>query len=169
LGQLHVAIFLQVDDAVVVGQDAGLGKAVNAFVNFAVNKTIDGDGLESVVLDDGGWDVLQCHAHVFWACHWRVQIKILDVKRHELGAGCRDDSVEEPFGRLKVGTFGGNISGVTYFVSTNSDADALGLFLMWAISDIDSRVCCPVVGGNVVVLDETKGVAASGDGYSCGW
>jgi hypothetical protein len=115
--------------------------------------------MESVVLDDGGWDVLHYHAHVFGAGHWRVQLKSLDVERHELGARCIDDTVEEQFGRLDVSTFGGNLSGVIYFVSTGSDADALGLFLLRAIGDHDSRVCCPAVGG----------IGANGDGYSCGW
>jgi hypothetical protein len=47
VGRLDVAIFLEVADEVVVGQDAGLGEAVHAFVDFAEDKTIDRDGVRS--------------------------------------------------------------------------------------------------------------------------
>jgi hypothetical protein len=94
---LDVAIFREVDDNFVVGKDAGLGEAVHVFVNFAIDKTIDGDGFESVVLDDGGGDVLHSYAHVLWSVHGRVQIKVLYVKRHAFGVGCGDDTFEEQF------------------------------------------------------------------------
>jgi hypothetical protein len=105
VGLLDVAIFLLVDNEVVVGKDTGLGEAVHAFVNFTIDKTIDREGCESLVLNYGGWDFLQSHAHVLWSCHWRVQIKVLYVKRHELGARCGYDTVEVQFGCLEVGTF----------------------------------------------------------------
>jgi hypothetical protein len=78
--QLDVAIFLEVDDEVVVCQDTGLGEAVHTLVAFAVDKTMDCDGVESVVRDDGAWNFLQCHAHVFGACHGCAQVDILYVK-----------------------------------------------------------------------------------------
>jgi hypothetical protein len=51
----------------------------------------------------------------------------LYVKRHELGAGCGEDTVEEQFGGLEVGSFGGDFAGVVDFVAADRYADALGL------------------------------------------
>jgi hypothetical protein len=94
VGRFDVAIFLQVDDEVVVGEDASLGEAFHAFVDFAVDETIHGDELESVILDDGSWDVFQCHSHVLRVCLWGVQMKIFYFDGHELGAGGGDDTVQ---------------------------------------------------------------------------
>jgi hypothetical protein len=42
VGQLDIAIFGKVEDQVIIGQDAGLWKAIHAFVDFSVDKTIFG-------------------------------------------------------------------------------------------------------------------------------
>jgi hypothetical protein len=51
VGRLDIAIILEVNNQVVGGENANLGEAVHAFVDFDVDKTIDGNELESVILE----------------------------------------------------------------------------------------------------------------------
>jgi hypothetical protein len=75
--RLDVSLLLKVDYKVVVGEDDGLGEAVHAFFDFAVDKTIDSDVFECVMFNDSSWDVFEFHSHVLRARHWRVHIKKL--------------------------------------------------------------------------------------------
>jgi hypothetical protein len=55
------------------------------------------DVTEFVEVNDVVENVRKFESHKFWALHWGVEIKILDVDGHELGIFGRNDTVEEYF------------------------------------------------------------------------
>ena len=66
--------------------------------------------------DWGGWTLLE----------------VADIKRGELGAGAREDAVENELGKFKGCCRGANVSGKGDAISSNGDAHAVGIALIWA-------------------------------------
>jgi hypothetical protein len=70
-----------------LGNDTGLWEAVHPLLYLAVDVAIGGGFVaEIVVLDDVVRHVGYAQSHVFVSGHWGIQIKILDVHRHEFCA-----------------------------------------------------------------------------------
>jgi hypothetical protein len=84
-GGLVVAVFRQTFGEKVVGELAGLGQAVHAFVDADVYVAIVGEGLEVVRIYDFLWDEDKGNAHVFGSVHGRVEVEVFYVEAHVLG------------------------------------------------------------------------------------
>ena len=71
-----------------LGDDTSLWQAVHPLLYLAVYVAIGGGFVvEIIMLDDVFWHVSDAQAHVFVSGHWGIEIKILDVQRHESCAG----------------------------------------------------------------------------------
>jgi hypothetical protein len=67
----------------IVGQDAGLGKAIAALANFEVDLTVAVTTRKLVLLNEFHWDVGDLDADIFRVGHWRVEVEILKVNGAE--------------------------------------------------------------------------------------
>ncbi len=83
--------------------DGGLWESIHAFLNGHKDISIMCNVMEYVEINDVGGYVRQFESHVFWAFHWRVEIKVFDVDGHELGIYHRDNAVEEYFDSDHIG------------------------------------------------------------------
>jgi hypothetical protein len=95
VSRLDVAILAEVEDKVVIGENSCLRETVLAFGDLEVDKSIDDEELETVVLYNGLGNIAQGNAHVFRSFHRGVEIEVLDVECHKLCGRCGDDAVEE--------------------------------------------------------------------------
>ena len=152
----------QVLDEAVVGDAAGLGKAVHAFPNFDVDVSIVDKGGEVVlghdgVGDDGDWDA---HVGVVLGLHRRVQVEILEVAGHEAGVLCGDDAVQDGLDGGEIGRFGADVAVVVDAVAADGEADAVGVAFFGAVGGNDSEVRRFDVFWHFGDRDEEHGVGA---------
>ena len=61
-----------------------------------------------------------------------MQVKVANVTRGELGAGSREDAVENNLGKFKGCCRGADVAGKGDAISSNGDARAVGIALLWA-------------------------------------
>ena len=80
-----------------------------------------------------------------------MQVEVANVKPGELGAGAREDAVENELGKFNVCCRGANFARKGDAISADGDARAVGIALLWAdlvnhfgVSDLLS-----VVGGDI--------------------
>ena len=91
-----------------------------------------------------------------------MEVEVTDVKSGELGAGAREDAVEDKLGKFKGCCRGADVARKGDAISTDGDARAVGIALLWAdlpnhfgVSDIFSAV-----GGDIFEADEEEGVGS---------
>ena len=61
-----------------------------------------------------------------------MQVEVENVKRGELGTGAREDAVENELGKFKGCCRGDNVARKGYAISSDGDARAVGIALLWA-------------------------------------
>jgi len=131
-----------------VGNDAGLGEAVHAFLNFDIDPSIIVDQVPEVVFDDDlVRDDLELEVHVFRIGHQSVEVEVGQVNAEEHGAQCADGGVDEEFGSEKVRSGGPLVAGKVNEIA-DRQASAMDLFLLWADVADDATV-----GGALVFWD----------------
>jgi hypothetical protein len=79
----------------IVGQDAGLGKAIAALANFEVDPTVAVTTRKLVLLNEFRWDVRDLDADVFRVGHWRVEVEVLEVNGAEARSFAREHTIEQ--------------------------------------------------------------------------
>ena len=68
----------------------------------------------------------------FWAVEGGLQVEVANVKRGELGAGARENAVENELGKFKECCRDADVAGKGGAISSNGDARAVGIALLWA-------------------------------------
>ena len=124
----------------VVGQNAGLGKAIHPFANFNVHTLGLGvhQVLQVVLVNDFLWNDVQGNAHKqLKSFHWGAQVKVFDVNAHESGIGSGDHTVEKDFGCGEVRGSGADTEWV--IDASHGKPSALYLFLLW--SQLTHKAC----------------------------
>ncbi len=95
---LPVPRLLEVFGEEVLGNDAGLGKAVHPTLYFTEDVAICVDLVaESISLDDILGKQFKFHLEVLVAVHGSHEVEVFDVNCHELGIGGGNDAVEHEF------------------------------------------------------------------------
>ena len=61
-----------------------------------------------------------------------MEIEVANIKCGELGAGTRKDAVENELGKFKGCCRGADVTGKGDAISSNGDARAVGIDLLWA-------------------------------------
>ena len=73
--------------------------------------------------------------HEFWACHWGVEVEILQIDGEVACTLCGDDTVEMNFDHDHVNGGGTTIPGVSDAIAANGEASAIGISLLRMIVD----------------------------------
>jgi len=120
-----------------------LWEAAHPFLNFDVDKSIGGGLVGEVVHGDELFrEVLDLHAHVFWACHWCHEVEIFEVNGAVACTLGRDDSVEVEFDRDHVNggrpTVSWKVDSVTAYYG---EMCVIGVILFGAIVDTHTPIC----------------------------
>ena len=91
-----------------------------------------------------------------------MQVEVSNVKRGELGAGAREDAVEKKLSNFKGCCRGSGVARKGDVISSDGDACAVGIALLWAdlanhfgVSDL-----CSAVGWDIFEADEEDGVGS---------
>ena len=145
-----------------MGGFSGLWKALDTVTNIEVDPTIAGFVGKAVFLDKFVGDVGEVDAGVFKAVERGIDVKVADVKAGKAGAKTRENTVKDEFGKLKGSGWRANIARIANAISTDGEASAIGLVLVWldfthtfGVGDFFVAVT-----GDVVVCDDEEGVDA---------
>ena len=103
VGSGDVAVGAEVLGKALIGEDAGLRKAVHAFADFGHDVVVVDEGSQLVLLHDVRWDIFDRDADVFVLCHWCAEVEVFYVNGHVFCVGCGDDTVDEEFDGSEVG------------------------------------------------------------------
>jgi hypothetical protein len=95
-----------------------------------VNKTVFGFRAEIILLNDVGRDDLERDAHIFVSVEWRSEVEQFEICGEVPGVGGANDAVPENFGDDQVSGASGEFTGVIDEVTTNGDADSIGVFFL---------------------------------------
>ena len=136
--------------------------SVNAAPNFEVDPAVVGVFERVVLLYEFVSDVAEFDSDVLWAVKRGEEVEVADVEGGKLGAGTREESVEDEFGEFKGSSWGSDISGKANAVAADGDARAVGILFFGAdfanhfgVSDFFAAA-----GGDIFEADEEEGVGA---------
>ena len=97
-----------------------------------------------------------------------MQVEVVNIKRGEIGAGAREDTVENKLGKFKGCCRGANVAGKGDAISSDGDARAVGIALLWAdlanhfgVSDF-----CSAIVWDIFEADDEEGVRSL-DSLAC--
>jgi hypothetical protein len=82
-------------DELIIGQAAGLWKAVHTTSNFDVDKIVVNERGATVLIDDALWDHVNRDTHVFIAFHRRPKVEILEVGGHVSSIWSGESAVDQ--------------------------------------------------------------------------
>ena len=145
----------------VIGKFPGSFEAVDSFIDFEVHPSIAHVCSEIVLIDEFLRDNIEFDADVLRAIERCAKVEVGDVKCGEVGIGCGEDAVEEQFDQLKGSCFGAGVTWVTDAVTTNHDACAIRIRLLWVhftdnmgVGDVGASLLW-----DFVVVDGAEGVS----------
>ncbi len=146
----------------IVGQDAGLGKAIAALTNFEVDPAIAVTTHKLVLLNEFHWDVGDLDADIFWVGHWCVEVEVLEVNGAEARSFAREHTIEEQLEEFKGRSVGANVPREADVIASNGDASAIWIVFIRPNLTHDHGVAdfCSFVGWYVMIVNDKKGVGA---------
>ena len=91
-----------------------------------------------------------------------MQVEVANVKRGELGAGAREDAVEDELGKFKGCCRGADVAGKGDAISDDGDARAVEIALLWTdlANHFGESDFFSAVGGDIFEADEEEGVGS---------
>jgi hypothetical protein len=95
--------------------------------------------------------------------HWHHEVEIFYVNCHELGVGCRDDTVEHQLDREEICCGRATVIRAVDKISAHHDTGAVGVLLFRSVVANNSTICdvlAPVMGDHVF--------GHEGNRFSCG-
>ena len=138
----------------VVGENAGLRKAVHAFANLDHYHVVVDEVGKCILLHDVVGNILHGDPHVFVLFHGCAEIEVLDVDGHVASAGSGDDTVEMEFDGGEIGGGSRDFAVVDDLVAADGKSDAVHVgFVGFECSD-DAKVRRDAIIWFVSVLDE---------------
>ena len=96
---------------------------------------------EFVLWDDFIWDVSDVDVDVFRLLEWGYKVEVWYVYRHESGAFCGYDAVEEDFGYQHISRGCGYFAWVVYLVCADCESHRVLLFFLWSHAADELPVC----------------------------
>jgi hypothetical protein len=146
----------------IVGQDAGLGKAIAALENFEVDPTVAVTTRKLVLLNEFRWDVEDLDADIFRVGHWRFKVEVLEVNGAEVCSFAREHTIEQQLEEFKGRSVGANIPQVTDAIASNGDVSMIRIVFIrphlthyHGVADFPS-----FVGRDVLIIDDKESVSA---------
>ena len=118
-----------------------MGKTIHPLANLDVDQAIRSDNVAKVVMDDDfvGDDV-EMEMHVLGVAHGSVEVEIGKVDAQKLGPRGTDGGIDELFGRGEIGHWCALVSWIVNPIATNSESDAMLLFLLWLVIAANASV-----------------------------
>ncbi len=101
------------------------------------------------MLDDVLWEKGERYLHAFIPIEWHVKVNVLDVGAGKTCPLCADCSVPKKFRGNHVSGACGELKRIIDQVTTNSDANAVRVFLLWTMIDDNSTIRDCQVGRDV--------------------
>ncbi len=146
----------------VVGQNAGLGKAIAAAANFKVDPTIAVSTRTLVLFNEFCWDVCDFDADKLRIGHWGIEVEVLEVDGAESRAFAREDTVEQQLEEFKGRGVGAYISRVTDTSASDGDAGAIRIIFIRSHFTHYHGVAkfLLFVSGDVMIVDDKEGASA---------
>ncbi len=80
------------------------------------------------------------HAKILVACHWCLQVEILDVDGHETCVWCGNDAVEQYFDCEEICCWGSAVARVVDEISSHGDSCVVFVFLSFTADTDNSPV-----------------------------
>ena len=155
-----IAVGGEVGNEALVGEDAGLGQAVHAFLDLDEYISIVYLVVQVVLLHDDVGYVLHRYSHIFEAIHRSIEVEVFDVGGEDARSGVGNDAVEKEFDCGEVGGGGGDFSFVIDAVAANSEANALFFGLVGAVAGDDLEIGGSASAGHFMRMDEVHGFGA---------
>ncbi len=97
------------------------------------------------------------HAHEFRACHWGVEVEILQIDGAVACTLCGDNAVEMNFDCDNVDCGGTAIPGISDVIAANGEVSAIGIGLLRTIVDAHMPVCDIFASVDRDVISSNKG------------
>jgi hypothetical protein len=146
----------------VVGQNAGLEKAIAAAANFEVDPTVAVSTRKCVLFNEFCWNVCDFDADILRIGHWGIKVEVLEVNGAESCAIAREDTVEQQLKEFKGCGVGAYISRVTDMTASDGDAGAIRIVFIMShfthyhgVADFLS-----FVSGDVMIVNDKESVSA---------
>ncbi len=146
----------------IVCQNAGLGKAIAAAVNFEVDPTFAVSTRKLVLVNEFCWDVCDFDVDILRIGHWGIEVEVLEVDGAESRAFAREETVEQQLEEFKGRGVGAGISRVTNTTASNDDAGTIRIVFIRShfthyhgVADFLS-----FVSGDVMIVNDKEGVSA---------
>ncbi len=159
---LVVAFSKKAGSEEIVGQNASLGKAIAASVNFEVDPTVAVPTRKLVFFNKFGRDVCDFDADTLRIGQWGIKVEVLEVNGAESSAFAREDTVEQQLEEFKGCSVGADISWVTN--TTTSDGDAGTIRIVFIRSNFTHyhgvADFLSFVSRDVMIVNEKEGVSA---------
>ncbi len=157
-----VAFGKEVRSEDIVGQDAGLGKAIAALANFEVDPTVTVTTRKLVLLKEFRWDVGDLDADIFRVGHWYVEVEVLEVNGAEGRSFAREHTIEQQLEEFKGCSVGANVPREADAIVSDGHASAIRIVFIrphltnnHGVADFFS-----FVGWHVMIINDKEGVGA---------
>jgi hypothetical protein len=146
----------------IVGQNAGLGKAIAAAADFKVDPTAAVSTRKLVFLNDFCWDVCDFDVDILRIGHWGIEVEVLEVDGAESRAFAREYTVEQQLEEFKGCGVGANISQVKDTTASNGDAGMIRIVFIGTHFTHYHGVAdfLLFVSGDVMIVNDKESVSA---------
>jgi hypothetical protein len=146
----------------IVGQNAGLGKAITASANFEVDPTAAVSTCKLVFRNEFRWDVCDFDADILRVGHWGIEVEVLEVNGAEVCAFAREHTVQEQLEEFEGCGVGADILWETDAIATNGDMGTIRIVFIRSHFTHYHGVAdfLLFVGRDVVIVDDKEGVSA---------
>jgi len=157
-----VAFSKQIGSEEIVGQNAGLGKAIAALANFEVDPTVTVSTRKLALLYEFRWDVCDLDVDILRVGRWGIEVEVFEVDGAEACTFAREHTVEQQLEEFNRSGIGADIPRVTDAIASDGDAGMIRIIFIrshithyYGVADFLS-----FVGGDVVIVDDKEGVSA---------
>ncbi len=146
----------------IVGENAGLGKAIAASANFEVDPTVAVSTSKLVLFNEFPWDVYDFDADILRVGHWGIKVEVLEVDGAEARTFAREYTVEQQLEEFKGRRVGADISRVTDATASDGDAGTISIVFIRSHFTHYHGVAdfLLFVSGDVMIVDDKEGVSA---------
>ncbi len=120
------------------------------------------------MVDDVLWEKRERHLHTFISIEGHLKIHVLDVSTSKTCTFGADCAVPKEFQRDHVSGKSGEFKWIIDKIPANSDADAVGVLLLWAMVKYNASICYRADCGdalNLFVREEEDSVGSLGDTF----
>jgi hypothetical protein len=147
---------------VIVGKDAGLGKAITALANFEVDPAIRIATLKVVLLNEFCQNVSNFNADVFRVRHRSIELEVPKVDGAETCAWARKHTVEKKLDKFEGRGVDSHVARKADAIAADHYAGAIRIIFFWTHFAYHHGVAdfLPFMVQDIVVVDKEEGVSA---------